>query len=182
MKILNESSAQLRSLWIVGVASNQLFPATKSMRERESSSAQLCDFYETSRRLNGVLLPQRKIIFSPTESRAGRERERERSGNLTRNVIVEANERRRNTRGYFRTDAPDAAYKNISLDRNVPFAPISWRHSIAVRCFVALHRSASRARVRARVIDSLMECVAPICPSRKKKKRKKSVARADRES
>jgi len=67
--------------------------------------------------------------------------------------------RRRNTGGYFRTDALDAAYKNISWDRNVPFAPNSWWNSIAVSCFVAFHHFVGRARVCVRVIDFLIECV-----------------------
>lgn len=39
--------------------------------KRDTVSITLFYFYETSRRLNGGVLPQRKIIFSPTESQEG---------------------------------------------------------------------------------------------------------------
>lgn len=81
LKILNGSLAQLRSLWIIvrwlGVPSNQLFPATKSTRRRLSERHRLNYATFMKHRETSLLewgsLPQRNVIFSPTENRAGRD-------------------------------------------------------------------------------------------------------------
>jgi len=77
-------------------------------------------------------------------------------GGLTRNVTLSSRRTPgQNARGYFRVGSLDAAYENISREREKPRRR---PFPSAFRRFV--HRFVRRARVRARVIDFLIEPVA----------------------